>query len=226
MGHSFVRRLRDGLVPPLPSKRGQDIPPWNTKGASHLASAWGISDHVRGVYTYCDGVVRIRDIDIALSTVRRVRPGVVLIDIGSNDLAHVDEVNPNLMLRLVTQLTDFALALPTSKVVLNAILPRTGNITCAPEVFRENAEHFNNFLFNICDPPSKIVFHRPRGFWMTHVGGKERVCEVHEWSTDGIHCNMPASMGRYRARTRRAVLAQIHSVRETTEPRSSTASNR
>jgi hypothetical protein len=208
LGHSFVRRLRDGLIPPVPYRHSHDIHAWNATAAAQLASAWGISDHVRHVYTYSDGIVRIRDVDRAVSTIQRIRPCVVLIDIGSNDLAHVEEVDPPLMLRLATQLTDFAIDLAAHKVILNAILPRTGNITCPPAVFRDNAEHFNNFLYNICDPKSKLVFHKPRGFWKTHVDGKERLCEVAEWSSDGIHCTLE-SMRRYSTRTKRAIITQV-----------------
>ena len=218
LGHSFIRRLRDGLIPPKKSKRSHDIPAWNTAAASQLTAAWGMSQHIRHIYTFSDGVTRIRDIDGATHMVERIRPGIVLMDIGSNDLAHVDSVDPSQMLRLATHITDTALTLSTHKVIINAILPRTGNITCTPAVFRENASHLNSFLKNICDPKSRLVFHKPRGFWTQCTDAKERPCEVSEWSSDGIHCDMPDSARRYSARTRRAILTQVHWARNSSTP--------
>jgi lysophospholipase L1-like esterase len=210
LGHSYIRRLRDGLIPPLHSHRGQDVGIGSLIRAAQLASNLNISQHIRRVYTFSDGVVRIRDLDGIQTFVDRIRPGIVFIDIGSNDLAHYDVVDAYTMLQLVTQLTDLALSLHAPKIILSAILPRTGNITCSPDTFRENAELFNTYLMNICDPKSKLVYHKPRGFWNQYLDGLEHTLEVSDWSSDGIHCNRPDSFQKYKTRTRRAIMTQVH----------------
>jgi hypothetical protein len=214
LGHSFVRRLRDGLIPPWPSNRGRDIGIGSLNRASLLSRKFNISRHVGRVYTFSDGVVRIGDIARAQHFIDQIAPGILLIDIGSNDLARIDVVDPLHMLRLATSLTDMALTFCARKVIFNAILPRTGNITCTPETFRANAEHFNTYLMNICDPRSKLVYHQPRGFWTSYADSRNDICAVSAWSTDVIHCDNPDSFRRYMARTRRAILSQVHWAKE------------
>ena len=210
LGHSYIRRLQDGLIPPLHSHHGQDVGIGSLIRAAQLASNLNISQHIRRAYTFSDGVVRIRDLDGIQTFVDRIRPGIVFIDIGSNDLAHYDVVDAYTMLQLVTQLTDLALSLHAPKIILSAILPSTGNITCSPDTFRENAERFNTYLLNICDPKSKLVYHKPCGFWNQYLDGLEHTLEVSDWSSDGIHCNRPDWFKKYKARTRRAILTQVH----------------
>jgi hypothetical protein len=179
-----------------------------------LSKNLNISQHVKRVFTFSDGVVSIGDIARAHSFINDIGPGIVLIDIGSNDLAHIQTVDPSTMLHLATSLTDLVLTLNACKVIFNAILPRTGNITCNPETFRANAELYNNYLKNICDPKSKLVYHKPRGFWNSYTDGLEHICQVSEWSSDGIHCDTPESFRRWTARTRRAILTQVHWARK------------
>ena len=94
LGHSFVRRLRDGLIPPWPSNRGRDIGIASPNRASLLSRKFNISPHVGRVYTFSDGVVRIGDIARAHGFIGQIVPGILLIDIGSNDLARIDALTP------------------------------------------------------------------------------------------------------------------------------------
>ena len=210
LGHSFIRRLRDDLVPWRPQGgRGTDVGLGHPLRAAQLARAMGVSRNVRRIYTFSDGIVRIGDVDQAAAFVRRASPGVLLLDVGSNDLAHIVTVDPVQVLRLAVQLTDVASLFEAAFVIINAIIPRTGNITCVPDTFRENAELFNTFVKNICETSEKLVFHKLRGFWNTRHGAVTLPCQVPEWSTDGIHCDTSLSMRRYRVRTKHAILAQV-----------------
>ena len=66
-----------------------------------------------------DDVVFVGDLPSSRHDVRTVRPAVVVVDIGSNDIA----VDHGTMLRLAMDVHKFALSLNVAMVVLNAVLP-------------------------------------------------------------------------------------------------------
>ena len=210
MGHSFVRRLRDDLLP-SPSNYADDINSYNPTKAAALSTKLGIQHHFKGVYTISNRIVRIRDLNDCDTTISRVSARVVLIDIGSNDLAHMDRVDPILMLRLATQITDIGAKFRKSVVIINSILPRKSGITCTIETFLNNADLYNNYLKNICDTSDNCIYNKMRGFAYT-CALKRR--EVSEWSTDGIHCNTINSKKHYRARIRQSIMAEVKRAKQ------------
>jgi hypothetical protein len=209
LGHSFIRRLRDDLIPPH-NGRGYDINAHNPTKAARLAHAMGVSDHVTGIYTECNNMAFISDLDRSEPLISRTSPGIVLIDMGSNDVAHMERTDPNNILLLATQLTDFASELQVGVVIINSILPRTARISCSAEIFKANADLFNLFVNNICSTSDTLVYHRIRGFSHTCIDGTERERKVSEWSTDGIHCTTKESKKQYMRRVRRAILTEVN----------------
>ena len=215
VGHSFVRRLRDDLLPPL-SRRGFDIDPYNPLKAAAFSTKLGIQHHFKGVYTASDGIIFIRDMKYCNSDIVRVSARIVVFDVGSNDLAHVDSVDPNRMLCLATQLTDIGAKLKNAVVIINCILPRTAGITCQRETFIENADLYNEYLKNICATSDNCVYNKLRGFRYIRSNKVQRRREVSEWSKDGIHCNTTASMKHYRSRIRQSIMAEVKRAQQLT----------
>jgi hypothetical protein len=214
LGHSFIRRMRDDLSPPMFTKHGLDIGHYSSLKAARFSTALRISNHIRGMYTLSNNVNFINDITHSKRLIIRTSPGIVIIDIGSNDLARIDNVNPVKMLELATKITDIATQLSAPVVIINCILPRSVRIASNPKTYLENTIHYNTFLKNICDTSDNLVFHKLRGFTHTWVNDIERRLEVSEWSSDGIHCNTPASRKKYRDSVRHAILSEVARARD------------
>ena len=146
-------------------------------------------------------------------------PTVVVIDIGSNDLAHVDVFKPKLVLELATRVTDFALALRADRVIINAILPRTGHMTCDVDTFRDNTDLYNVIVNDYCDSEPGLRFNKMRGLSQTILSRlatqqeRERPPRpVSDWSDDGIHCDRPRSQRIYSSCVKFALLEAAFSL--------------
>ena len=212
IGHSFVRRLRDEALPP-PHFRLKDVAWHHSQKAISLATNLALDEVYQEVYTVSDGLVFISDLKLANSTLFNLKPELVVVDIGSNDIANVALCEPTRMLDMATQVFEFADSIQGAQAVVNAVLPRTNNISGHPSVFRQNATQYNVCLSNLCDPSFRVTFNKMRGFhgrW--NEVGLEEPLPVASWSNDGIHCNA-TSLERYRQRIRHAMLAASHKCR-------------
>ena len=214
LGHSFIRRLRDDCIINNTNRLGHDIGTHSEIKAAQLAKCMGVHHHVRRIYTHSNYIVTIKDLARCAILVSNIKPKIVMIDIGSNDIAHITKVNPALMLNLATQLTDFASQLSTEVVILNGILPRTAGISADVVTFQKNSDLYNTFLKNICDTSKNMVYNKLRGFTHTWIDNVEHSRPVSDWSTDGIHCNTTQSMKQYRTRVKQAILSQIKRAKQ------------
>ena len=139
-------------------------------------------------------------------------PSIVLLHVGSNDLAHVVTVNPMKTLELATLVVDFAeylhKQLHVECVIINSVVPRnSNNMSCSAEVFRANMAHFNAVIENYCVSSRKqgLIYNHLRGFF-NHKINKRNVPPAPEvWTTDGIHCH-PEWMAKYKLRVRFAIM--------------------
>ena len=217
IGHSFVRRLRQDLLkrhhnqPTLTMGTGMKTP-WVSPQV-RLSRALGVAHAFKDIHLESNNIVFIRDLYHAVQSLSDVTLSVVLIDIGSNDLAHVDYFNPVLVLKLATMVIDFAIELNARGVVINAILPRTGRMTSNPDTFRQNADLYNTIINDFCETNPKLTFNKMRGFSQTVLHRSATKSErqqpprmVASWSNDGIHCDRQDSLKRYQKRTKFALL--------------------
>ena len=207
VGHSFIRRFRDYHLPYHAG--GHDILQPNAVRAAQLSDALNLEHHVEGVHTYADNVVMADDLTHSIPLIRAVRPNIVLMDIGSNDLANLHMTDHFSSLDLATRVFDIAKQYNEQRsvpmVIINSILPRSNNIACMADVFLRNAEHYNNVVSNYCDK-KKIIYNKQRGFHFMEIQGQQVSHPVSSWSKDGIHCDIPQSMAQYTQRLRRAIL--------------------
>jgi hypothetical protein len=221
VGHSFIRRMRDEVLRVANNTRTRprprDISWTQPHGAQSFARHLRLHDMFHCVYTEANNINLVTDLDSAMSTISHVRPFLLLIDIGSNDVADVMTLDPNAMLRLATAVHDFAVQTAVPCVIINAILPRTGNISCDAAIFRGNAVLYNRFLASLCDDRT-THYNKMRGFAYIHQWSRRSSREVSTWSKDGIHCDSPISMRRYINRIRQAVLAHAYRCRVGTCP--------
>ena len=204
IGHSYVPRISHWAI-------GIWRPIENVFEAKKLASALGIDAFFPlGAYTSHRHLFieeraqeslpngdKILPTESSLKDMRedvlRLRPRVVNIIIGTNDLCRLQSINLFRVSFLVRQLFDFAQCLPdfVSLIIIDGIIPRDSkNMLCTEDVFRENMSIMNRMLKEKAAKDDRIVINIPRGFCYKadpHSPRKAMDAFVHEFSADGIH---------------------------------------
>ena len=196
VGHSFVRRLQRDTCPGLHG---------NISCASLgglLARSLQVDKHYYCVYTYCDHINFISDLNTFTSFIRvnNISPDIVVLDIGSNDLAKLKAFNRNACLNLAGEVFDICQTILSSTstkcVVVKSVLPRTARIQSSPQTFSNNLDLYNHCIKQFCDTEPRINYIKTKGFYQ-HL--------VTTWSNDGIHCNKTSAQ-RYKIRLRHSLL--------------------
>ena len=203
-----IRRLRDHYLPRR--FRYRDGRPHHVERARELAKELGLDKQFAGAYTAADDIVFIRELEHTRRTIATVKPAVVVIDIGTNNIACLTADDHVAILNLVTRVYEFARSLHVSLVVVNVVIPRCKGFFCSPDVFMTNAKRYNSILNTLVennDNPS-IVVNKMRGFFGD--GFSKNALPVLRWSSDGIHANNAESIKRYRNRTRHCVLDNLY----------------
>lgn len=209
VGHSFIRRLKRNL---LPAAGGRDVTAQRAQLAATFASQLEVSQHFESIFTCSENLNLICHLEKCVATVTNTHPQVVMLDIGSNDLAHIKTKKNNICLQLASKITDFAknlLTLGVRLVIINSVLPRTGRIACTPDVFASNCHAFNNYVKHFTQTETNIKYNKLRGFYGTD-NPHQNPPTVNTWSTDGIHCNKGNSAKVYARRVRHGLLFFKH----------------
>ena len=224
IGDSFVRRLRDDLTSRCAQSQHErkwgfkDVSQTQPARAALLAHQLRLDNEFVGVYTESNHLQRVADLPQASFLLHHVRPEVVIINVGSNDLAQLEREDRDAVLNLAVGIHAFASGIQHAKlVILSKVLYRTQGMKCSPAVFAKNADMLNTFLRNMCcDAGSPAtVFNPLRGFTFVHDDAETpKPRPVVSWSTDGIHCNTLPSMSRYQERQRLFVLDNLHLVKK------------
>ena len=180
VGHSFVRRLRSAYQPG--HAQGSDMAPGQTIRAAQLSEALGVHHYISGVYTHANNVILMQHLDSCKPAVNQIRPALVVIQAGSNYLAELSHFDANAVLQVVTQIYQFASSLreefDTPIIIINAILPRTVNISSDADTFRQLSTEFNKIIKNFCDGRS-IIYNKLRGFANYYINNIEYPRPVH-----------------------------------------------
>ena len=219
IGHSFVRRMRQGLLARPTRVAGKPGVKKLCQPPEKIARGLDVFPTYDAIHTDSTDIFWIANLPGSIDFINDLSPSVVMIEIGSNDLAHADFFNPGFMLKLATQVVEFAAGISAQIVIINAILPRTGRITCDHIVFRQNADLYNTIIHNYCDTNPKLLFNRLRGLSQTIVSKRATKLEhcqpprpVSDWSADGIHCDRPHSKRLYQKRVKFALLETAHKL--------------
>ena len=207
VGHSFIRRFRDTILRDSPFV-GKDILCKNSQAAAIFADKLRINEHFQQVFTISQRLYFIHQLSRIQKQLLEIRPDIVLVDIGSNDLANLTFANPGRCLALATAIFDFAQTIISSTtVIINSVLPRVGRLNCSPKTFLENCTYFNNFLKHLCSSTPNIKYQKLRGFFGSDPEHKL------SWSLDGIHCNASAGQRMYTTRLRQTLLSSCHNIK-------------
>ncbi len=195
-GHSYVRRIRQEYGPP--GCYGD---------VSTMEDGYLFADSLKlrevlgdGIFTYA--ATMITDIPVAY----RPDCDLLVIDLGSNDLALLKHSCRRVMFSLAKFLFDWAIRSPAKHIILLGVLPRSGRLRGSIDTFRSNRDFYHAALSTLCSSNERTSFCKLRGFEnRDHVNPKP----ISDWSRDGIH---PKDMSHYVNRLRMLIM-QIYRVK-------------
>ena len=145
-----------------------------------------------------------------------IEPDIVALSLGSNDLAQMRAVDPDMVESLSATIIHFAQELLTKytvkSIIINSIVPRTHRILSTPAAFRANMEHFNSILSQWCDKNDNATYNHFRGFYAHYEkDNTQSPLPVSHWSNDGNHPN-DTFMDKFLQRLRFAIMATVKSL--------------
>ena len=167
-----------------------------------------IDDYVARVFLYGVSGAKVHNFNIPRLMLSRIRPSIILLDLGTNDLVGGAKVSV-----LVNGLRDMAIDLRDdlqAVVVIMSVLYRAeglGGFT--PESFKHEVEKFNLELSLRVKDDANVVFHKHKGFWEQEMGGKKVELPIESWSRDGIHPNSSQGRLRYKKSIRAAMVKAL-----------------
>ena len=210
IGHSFIRRTRDFLIVPPHGKKGRDISESRQHVASIAADKAELAEMVAGLFTASQNINLVCDLWKAESTVVAIRPEIVLLQVGSNDLAHIVQDDESAVAAIATSVVDFAKRLldhfGVRFVIINSMVPRnSNNMSCSADVFLKNMTLFNRKVRHLSEAVQGLSYNHLRGFYRRKIQNKDEALPISCWSHDGIHCNA-AYQAKYLQRLRFAIL--------------------
>ena len=197
VGHSFIRRYRDHIVPPADNARpgtSADITP-SKPAVARIATVNAKHErHITAIYTAANCINRVNDLPKADSVIRQTWQAIVVVNSGSNDIATLNTVDHSKVLGFVNDVIDFGESVRSKHgvklVVVNSVVPRDANIAGTAETFLENITLFNKIAKTWCDCEPDFLFFCLKGFYMKHVDNRTEIpLPVGDWSYDGIHCD-------------------------------------
>ena len=156
--HSFIRRMRAQYAPP--GCRGFSDDVTELAAALELATHLKLSDvFVRGVYTY-SSVSKITDIPVSW----KPKCDMLIIDLGSNDIAQLKRDNKFTIEQLADFLFDWASRADVKCVLILGVLPRSRGLRGSASHFNFNRNHYHEALEQLCGGSRRMNFGKIRGF--------------------------------------------------------------
>ena len=210
IGHSFVRRFKDHFCRDTRGT-GKDIS--EPELAESLSQRLSIDHHFKRLYTISQGVIFIRDLYQHVQNIDQFvsNPTVIILDIGSNDLAQLHRSTPDRCLKLASELVDMAETLTLHRliklVIIHSVVPRFSRINSTIDNFYKNFVSFNKYVQHLCSITDSVQYHKLRGFFHRNRTSSHSTW----WTSDGIHCNA-RGLDTYKARLRHGLLFNRHSI--------------
>lgn len=196
MGHSFVRRMKRGIVGVSSPFRDNDITKYNRWDGQSFARDLGIVGCFDSAYTLSNNVNVFQDLPHNF----RTSCELMVFCLGSNDLAQLKSANVRAVMDIVKKHFNWAQSSGAKHILFIGVIPRVKRINGTVADFEFNRLHYNAYLKLLCRTPMNTSFSRIRGF----EGGPDRQpMSVYRWSNDGIH---PAVWDRYLLRFRHAII--------------------
>lgn len=109
------------------------------------------------LFTFSDERNKIHQLAALSNTINLMQPTVVVLDMGTNDLADLQYKRVMLVLNLAIQLQAL-------HGIIRPTLPRSVNKACSDSVFQQNAQIYNEKICQLCADSHKLDYHKVRGF--------------------------------------------------------------
>ena len=133
-----------------------------------------------------------------------IRPTVILLQIGSNDIAK--GVQPHIVVRSIESIAKILTRRYQAVVGILAILPRETHLSVTIDEFEWARNKVNYSLGGIIRRESDIIFINHKGFAESDSNVGKVVKSVWEWSRDGTHPSGFYGRALYKRSLRRALL--------------------
>jgi len=213
-GHSFVRRSKCAVLGEVYDK--DTFRDTTDDQADTLAWEHKVWWRVQRIHTYSKDISSIRDILPDCDPILANNPDLVLVDIGSNDLAKCfNGYNTSKIFLIANLLRQLAALLHPRICVFMQVLPRRKRMKCTSESFDHYATIFNNFLSQWHNEaltgcfPDNFRFYKMQGWWTKNdeITGAVIPCPTSDWMKgDGIHAHTDAMAGKHSRNIKKAIL--------------------
>ena len=189
IGHSFVVGLEHYLV----NKK--------MKATSFLH----VDSIVSSISFYGIRGAKVQDLHTLLPLLRCESFDIVLLDIGSNDIANGARYE-EVVLSLSFFLTALS-ALHSGIICVLSVVPRSAGLPAiSPAQFMDTASRLEEHLKSWSKSSQNAIFHKHKGFYERQVDGKKVPLAPSEWSKDGIHPNNSTGRRKYANSLRLAIV--------------------
>ena len=213
-GHSLVRRSKCAVLGEIHDR--DNFRDTTDAQAIILPLKHKVWWRVQKIHTYSKDISFIRDIIGDCDPILNHNPDMVLVDLGSNELANcLDGYDIGKIFVIANLLRQLSALLYPSICVFMQILPRRRYMSCTPENFDHYATIFNNFLgqwhheaLSGCFPDN-FRFYRMQGWWTKKddIPGADIPCPTSDWmKTDGIHVTTDAMAVKHSRNIKKAIL--------------------
>lgn len=185
VGHSFVRRMRQELL---------DYPhnSYDTETDNHISRQLSVKLKINNCFSTVKTNSKFKIIlDLPNTGSFICHDSLLVINIGSNDLANCEHYSPKFVEKLAEYIHVWGNSTGAKKVLFIGIIPRSKNLNCDQSVFEENRKTYNQTLKSLCRSSDTSDYKTIRGF---ERYSDRSLKSTTSWSCDGIH---PTSMKRY-----------------------------
>ena len=156
--------------------------------ASIAADKAELAEMVSGLFTASQNINLVCDLWKAESTVVAIRPEIVLLHVGSNDLAHIVQDDELAFAAIATFVVDFAKGLldhfGVRFVIINSMVQRnSNNMSCSADVFLKNMTHFNRKIRHLSEAVQGVSYNHLHGFYRRKVQNKDVALPISCWES-------------------------------------------
>ena len=204
VGHSFVSGLRSHLAG-RPNANGTSI----GLNSQDIAYRLRLEHLIDSIHLIGNRGAKIVDPNFSLpyDELLHIRPGIVIIDLGTNDLA---AGTPPIVVavKVVDIAIDMMRNIHSIKYIqICSAINRDSNLRISNQDMCSAVQQFNRYVRHLCDVEPRVGYHVLKGFWLD---------PIQIWSRDGIHPNTVTGRRRYKRALRSAffkAITRLHRLR-------------
>ena len=170
-----------------------------------------VDHYVRRVFLLGQSGAKVTEFDVPHLVLRRIDPLIILVELGTNDLAA--GVRAPVVADSLQVLAQDLHHRYRAVVGVMSVLPRDKGLQdMTAKEFREEVQQLDDILKQCWVGSSAIFYHKHKGFWEMQDKSKKFDLPVSAWSKDGIHPNSERGRARYKSSLRTAIYKALKSL--------------